>query len=149
MERVHIREAQAVDLDDLLQLLQLLFSIEKDFQFDAARQQRGLEMLLNSDAAVIMAAEAENQLVGMCTGQLVISTAEGGFSLLVEDVVVDRSWQRQGVGTQLLKRIERWAREKNASRSQLLVDRGNDLGLRFYKKQSWHPTQLFCLWKRF
>lgn len=148
MVSVHIRKARAADLADMVDLLQLLFSIEEDFAFDADRQRRGLEILLNHDGAVIMVAEVENKVIGMCTGQLMISTAEGGFSMLVEDVVVDVPWQHQGVGNQLLQGLEEWASKKKVSRLQLLADRSNEAGLKFYDKQNWRSTQLVCLRKR-
>lgn len=143
-----IRQARVTDLADLVNLLQLLFSIEKDFDFNAERQRRGLEMLLDSNGAVIMVAEAENRVIGMCSGQLMISTAEGGYSLLVEDVVVDEHWRGRGVATGLLKGLEDWAGERKVSRFQLLADKSNEAGLKFYQEQNWHGTELICLCKR-
>ena len=45
----------------------------------------------------------------MITGQLLVSTAEGGTSALVEDLVVAESHRGRGVGAGLLAEIERWA----------------------------------------
>lgn len=148
MKRTYIRQARSTDLDDLVKLLQLLFAIEEDFEPDTRRQQCGLEMLLDSQTALIMVAEAENKVIGMCTGQLLISTAEGGLSLLIEDVIVDEHWRGQGVGKQLLNGLEEWACEKKVSRFQLLADRSNQAGLEFYDKLHWQSTQLFCLRKK-
>ncbi len=147
MAPTRVRQAQLTDLDDLLGLLKLLFSIEEDFHFDAARQRRGLAMMLNRDGAVILIAEGERRVIGMCTGQLMISTAEGACSLLVEDVVVDEQWRGKGVGTALLKALEEWAKERKVSRFQLLADKSNDAGIRFYHKQNWQNTKLICLCK--
>lgn len=148
MEKICIRRAQATDLNDLVQLLYLLFSIEKDFDFDADKQRNGLAIMLEHSNAVVFVAEQEGRVIGMCTGQLTISTAEGGFSLLVEDVVVTESWRGKGVGTRLLNGLETWAFEKKVSRFQLLADSSNTVGLTFYEKRNWQPTQLFCLRKR-
>ena len=82
-----IRPAEQDDLDDMLLLLQQLFSIEIDFNFDATQQRKGLELLLDSTSAIIMVAEEQDSAIAMGTAQLVISTAEGKPSLLVEDVV--------------------------------------------------------------
>lgn len=148
MGKIWFRRARATDLNDLVTLLYLLFSIEKDFEFDADKQRKGLEMMLDHENTVVFVAEAESRTIGMCTGQLMISTAEGGFSLLVEDVVVAESWHGKGVGTQLLRELETWALEKKVSRLQLLADRSNTAGVAFYEKQNWQTTQLFCLRKR-
>lgn len=147
MERVSIRKALFTDLDDLVNLLQLLFSIETDFTGDPDSQGRDLQMLLEHADTIIMVAEVENKVIGMCTGQILISAAEGGLSLLVEDVVVAISWQLKGGGSQLLTGLEKWAATKNVSRFQLLADSTNNAGLTFYSKQDWKPTQLICLRK--
>jgi len=147
LEQISIRQAKLADIDELVDLLHLLFSIEEDFDFDADRQRRGLAMMLEHDDAVILVAEANSRVIGMCTGQLMISTAEGGYSLLVEDVVVGKRWRGRGVGAELLKRLEELAKEMEVSRFQLLADRSNNGGLRFYQKQNWQKTELICLRK--
>ena len=97
-----IRPATRSDINAMVELLHRLFTIEADFDFSAERQQRGLELLLAAPAAAVMVAEKEGAVVGMATAQLVISTAEGGPSLLLEDLVVVPTRQNQGIGTELL-----------------------------------------------
>jgi ribosomal protein S18 acetylase RimI-like enzyme len=92
------RKARHEDVDQLVTLLRLLFSIEEDFSFDEVKQRRGLVMLLHSDRGCILVAEAVGRVIGMCTGQLVVSTAEGGPAVVVEDMVVDPAHRRRGVG---------------------------------------------------
>lgn len=145
---VAIRPARPIDLDDLVKLLALLFAIEKDFAFDHGRQRQGLALLLDSKAAVVLVAEAESRVIGMCSGQLTVSTAEGGPALLVEDVVVTSPWQGQGVGRQLLTALEQWAGARKIGRLQLLADRSNRAALDFYNKTGWQTTELICLRKR-
>lgn len=143
-----IRQARATDLDDLVGLLQMLFAVEEDFDFDPVRQRRGLEMMLEHDGAVILVAEAEGRVIGMCSGQLTISTAEGGSALLVEDVVVAQNWQGKGLGTKLMKGLEQWARDRQVERLQLLADRKNQAALEFYDTLGWRSTALICLRRR-
>lgn len=143
-----IRQAQRKDIDSLVALLEELFSIEKDFTVDAERQRRGLQLMLESPLSCVLAAEADNSIIGMCTGQLTISTAEGSSSLLVEDVVVTDAWRGNGIGRQLLDRLAQWGAEQGANRMQLLADRTNKAGLDFYTRSGWQQTQLICLRKR-
>ena len=142
---VDVRPARAADLDALVELLRALFAIEKDFSFDGARQRRGLRMLLDSDRACLLVAEGEAAVVGMCSGQLLVSTAEGGLSLLVEDVVVAEQWRGLGVGRLLMEAISSWAVQREATRLQLLADRNNMPALDFYHHLGWQSTQLVCL----
>ena len=128
-------------------LLQQLFGIEEDFAFDASKQRKGLELLLLSPTAVIMVAKEDKAVIAMGTAQLVISTAEGGPSLLVEDVVVKPSSQNQGIGGRLLQALGDWGATKGAGRMQLLADRTNSPALGFYHHEGWQETQLICLRK--
>ena len=143
--RVRIRSAEPADLDSLVSLLAALFSIEEDFVFDAPKQRRGLTLMLENERGCVLVAEAEGEVVGMCSGQLLVSTAEGGLSLLVEDVVVHEPWRRRGVGRLLLEAISGWSKAKKASRLQLLADRNNIPALDFYRHQGWRTTELICL----
>ena len=148
MAHTMIRPAHPDDLDALVGLLRMLFSIEADFDFDAARQRQGLAMLLAHETAVILVAEAAGRVIGMCSGQLTISTAEGGFALLVEDVVVAEPWQGKGVGRELLTALEQWAAGRKVGRLQLLADRNNAAALEFYRKLGWQGTELICQRRR-
>lgn len=142
-----IRPATSDDLPDLLVLLKQLFSIEEDFLFDAEKQIRGLELLLQQDKGQILVAEVDGRVAGMATGQLLVSTAEGSLALLVEDVVVSFAHQGQGLGSALLQAVGDWGHAFGAVRMQLLADLGNDMALEFYKKHKWRQTQLICLRK--
>jgi ribosomal protein S18 acetylase RimI-like enzyme len=146
---VTIRPANPNDLGRLTNLLALLFAIEADFTFEAGRQQRGLALLLKSEQCCVLVAEIDNRdgVVGMCTGQLTISTAEGGPALLVEDVVVAEPWRNRGLGRLLLDRLGQWAASRGASRLQLLADRDNKAAEGFYAGLGWQRTQLICLRK--
>jgi GNAT superfamily N-acetyltransferase len=148
MAQTAIRPALLGDLDGLVDLLRMLFGIEADFAFDAALQRRGLAMLLAHEGAVILVAEAAGRVVGMCSGQMTISTAEGGFSLLVEDVVVAEPWQGKGVGRALLAALEQWAADRKIGRLQLLADRNNAAALEFYRRLGWQGTELICQRRR-
>jgi len=148
-EAVVIRPAMLEDLDGLVGLLSALFSLEDDFVADEERQRSGLEMMLNNGRGrILTACAADGTVVGMCSGQLTISTAEGGPAVLVEDVVVHQDWRGQGIGARLLDEISKWAEENKAGRLQLLADRGNRPAIDFYTHLGWHETNLICLRNR-
>jgi GNAT superfamily N-acetyltransferase len=83
----------------------------------------------------------------MCTAQLVVSTAKGGFSGLVEDMVIRPEYRKGGLGRRLLEAVEKWCYGSGASRIQLLADKNNTKALTFYEKCNWQKTQLICLRK--
>lgn len=145
-----VREARPEDMDALVELLGMLFSIESDFSVDAGRQVAGLEQMLKPGQGrlVLVAAasdEGVGRVIGMATAQLLISTAEGGPALMVEDVVVRPEARGRGVGRALLQRIEDWGRRLGATRLQLLTDRDNDDAFRFYDNCGFSRTNLVCL----
>ncbi len=142
-----IRNAQPDDLDALVVLLETLFSIEADFCVDEERQRKGLSLMLDGchKHRCVKVAEAGGQVVGMCTAQTLISTAEGGRVALIEDMVVLPAYRGRGIGRQLMQSIESWALSQEITRVQLLADRTNFVALDFYDKIGWTPTQLICL----
>jgi GNAT superfamily N-acetyltransferase len=145
---VRFRGAELRDVPRLVALIGELFAIETEFTADPARQEKGVRALLASPSAHVLAAEADNEIVGMCTVQLTVSTAEGGPSGLIEDVVVDRAWRGKGVGRALLDEAEAWVRAQGASRVQLLADQRNGPALDFYAGRGWTLTPMVCLNKK-
>lgn len=148
---IKIRNAVHSDIEALVDLLRDLFSIEADFTFDADKHSRGLNLLLDGcrKHKCVKVAETSNQVIGMCTAQILISTAEGGVVAIVEDLVVKKGWRGKGVGRMLLEGVESWSYARKLKRLQLLADQKNEPALDFYRKHGWNSTQLICLRKIF
>lgn len=146
-EAVTLRHARAEDTTGLAALLAQLFAIEADFAIDPEVQARGLALLHERPDAVILVAEADGHVVGMCTVQLTTSTARGGLSAGVEDVVVDQAWRGRGIGRALLAAAEAWARGRGAVRIALLADETNLPALDFYDRLGFTRTRLVWLAK--
>jgi GNAT superfamily N-acetyltransferase len=93
----------------------------------------------------VVVAEQEGVVVGMATLQILISTAEGGRSGLIEDVVVSESYRGRGVGKRLMEHLVQWAAKQGLTRLQLLADRQNQPALMFYQSQGWSTTNMIAL----
>lgn len=145
MQEILLRQAVSADLSQMAQLLEKLFAIEEDFQYSYDLQRQGLSLLLESESCTLIVATQSNTIVGMITGQLTISTAEGGRSLLVEDLYVDEQVQGRGIGKRLLHEVGKWASRYGAKRMQLLADVNNLKALDFYTHLGWQKTQLTCM----
>ncbi|WP_127477665.1 GNAT family N-acetyltransferase [Sulfurivermis fontis] len=144
-----VRPATAGDLPALCALLGELFSIEADFQPDPARQWVALERLLQRpQQALVLVAEDGGAVCGMCTAQVLISTAEGGEAALVEDVVVRHDRRGSGIGSALLDALEAWCGARGITRLQLLADTANAPALAFYRRRGWQTTQLQA-WRKY
>ena len=95
-----------------------------------------------------MAESPDNhKVVGLCTVQTLISTAEGGPVGLLEDLIVAADFRNQGIAKKLLAEVACWAERRGLKRLQLLADKNNAPALAFYQKQGWDSTQLVCLRK--
>ena len=143
-----LRNALPDDIPQLLGLLKLLTAIEESFDFDEEAHRAGLALLIDDQPlSCVAVAEEEGTIAGMCTGQTVISTAMGGPSVWVEDVVVHPDYRRKGLGSQLLDYLAEWAESRGARRQQLLIDDDNAAALEFYRSEGWQGTNFSCLRK--
>lgn len=141
---LNINDAKLEDIPALVELLAALFSIEADFKPDTAKQIQGLSMLIQSPTTGVIkvARNKEGIAIGMVSAQLVISTAQGAPSAWIEDMIILESNRGQGLGKALLDETLAWAKQKGASRAQLLVDIENEPALGYYQHLGWETTQL-------
>ena len=143
-----IRPARIEDITAMAGLLALLFAVEEDFLADKEKQLAGLEMFFkHKEGRCLIVAEHQQQVIGMCSAQLLISTAAGGWKALVEDVVVAEQFRGQGVGKKLLDELAGWAEQQGVIRMDLLADRNNSAALDFYERLQWRSTNLVALQK--
>jgi GNAT superfamily N-acetyltransferase len=154
-DKLQFRPATFTDIPSLCNLLNELFTLESDFQPDPAKQAQALQLLIERShannerpACVVWVAELGAHVIGMCSLQVLISTAEGGEVGLIEDVIVDAAHRKQGIGQQMLHSLETWARQRGLSRLQLLADTHNDGALVFYQRHGWRRMQMLAMRKK-
>jgi GNAT superfamily N-acetyltransferase len=135
IEGLRIEPAILDDLPALAELLHDLFSQEEDFVPDRDKQLRGLKLILEQPArGRIFVLRNANKIIGMINLLITISTAEGGFVLLLEDLIIHREHRGQGYGTRLLQHAIEFARQKQFLRITLLTDKPNTPQKNFYQK---------------
>ncbi len=133
---MHIEPATMEDLPQLADLLYDLFNQESDFVPDHAKQTRGLRLILEQpNRGRIFVMRHHDRIAGMINLLLTISTAEGGFVLLLEDLVVREEYRGQKVGTRLLEHAVEYARQKDFLRVTLLTDRVDEASLGFFTRR--------------
>src|SRR5947208_5507730 len=97
MNDVVIEPAIAEDLDELSSLLGELFSEESDFRPNKEKQLRGLRLIFEQpNRGRVFVLRRNNSIVGMIKLIFTISTAEGGFVILLEDLVSHKSFRDHG-----------------------------------------------------
>ena len=122
-DAVIVRPATHEDLEGLARLREPRPSFEEGIGSGEDRRRSGLEMMLNNGRGRVLAAEAaDGTVVGLCSGQLTISTVDGGPAVLIRDVFVREDWRGLGIGPRLMDALGVWAREDEAGRLSLLAD---------------------------
>src|SRR5205823_15032444 len=113
-EHVVIEPATEADLDELSEMLVDLFAQEGDFRPDKERQVRGLRLIFEQPSRGRVFVQRRNgAIVGMINLLFTISTAEGGYVILLEDLVIHKEYQAKGYGSKLLDHAIDFAKKKN------------------------------------
>jgi len=125
------------DLPALTELVMDLFAMSSgDFKPDREVQERGLRLILEQPSRGRIAVIRNNdQIFGMVNMLFTISTARGGFVILMEDVVIHPHHRGQGFGTRLLDHVIEFAKQKKFLRITLLTDKISAESQEFFKKQ--------------
>ena len=119
-----IESATLDDLPQLADLLYDLFSQEADFIPNRDKQIRGLRLILEQpNRGRIFVLKNGARIIGMINLLITISTAEGGFVLILEDLVIHRDHRGQGYGGKLLSHALGYAKDKGFLRVTLLTDK--------------------------
>ncbi|MCH9814097.1 MAG: GNAT family N-acetyltransferase [Epsilonproteobacteria bacterium] len=142
LSHVEIAEATPQDIKAMNKLLEQLFALERDFEYDESKHTKAFELLVSSASATIIVAKYQGLVVGLSTMQELISTASGGVSGVIEDVVVQKSYRRLGVGSRIIDYMTKIAMDKEYKRLQLVADKKNTKALHFYMKKGWKTTNL-------
>lgn len=139
----HIEQATLEDLPQLTDLLFDLFSQEADFIPNRAKQMRGLRLILEQpNRGRIFVLRENGMILGMINLLFTISTAEGGFVIVLEDVIVQREHRGKGFGDKLLRHAIEYARKKDFARITLLTDRMNADGQRFFASHGFTESKM-------
>ena len=143
MSHVVIEPATAEDLDELSDLLGELFSEESDFRPNKEKQLRGLRLIFEQpNRGRVFVLRRDHSIVGMINLLFTISTAEGGFVILLEDLVIHKSFRDHGYGSQLLEYAIEFARKKNFLRITLLTDRPEIKSQAFFKRHGFFESAM-------
>jgi GNAT superfamily N-acetyltransferase len=142
-ENVVIEPATEADLDDLSEMLGELFAQESDFRPDKEKQLRGLRLIFEQPSrGRVFVLRRDGAIVGMINLLFTISTAEGGFVIVLEDLVIHKEFQGHGYGTKLLQHAIDFAKQKNFLRITLLTDRPENVAQEFFRRHDFHESSM-------
>jgi len=143
-DKPKVEMATLEDLPALTELVMDLFSMSSgDFQPDREVQERGLRLILEQPSRGRIAVVRNNdRIFGMVNMLFTISTARGGFVIMMEDVVIHPHHRGQGFGTMLLDHVVEYAKQKEFLRITLLTDRISAESQEFFRKQGFEYSNM-------
>ena len=148
MPSVTIREAGPADAGTIVRLIRALAAYEhlvdlvRITEADVLRDGFGARPCFEC-----LLAEADGEALGLAIHRPSYSTFEGRPALYVEDLFVDESARRLGIGRLLMARLATLARERGCTRMSLAVLHWNP-AREFYRRlgfaqvEEWLPYQL-------
>ena len=143
MNQPHVEQATLEDLPQLTDLLIELFESEHDFKPDRSKQMRGIRLILENPArGRIFVVRQNGEILGMINLLFTISTAEGGFAMILEDLVIKRDARGMGLGRMLLQHAVTYAKEKDFRRITLLTDPGEGDAYLIFKQYGFMESRM-------
>ena len=142
-DRPRVEPATIEDLPALTELVMNLFTLSGDFSPDRAVQERGLQLILEQpNRGRIFVVRNHDQIFGMVNLLFTLSTACGGFVILMEDVVIHPDHRGQGYGTMLVDYVAEFAKKKHFKRITLLTDRISAESQAFFTKRGFDYSKM-------
>lgn len=142
-DRPRVEPATIEDLKALTELVMELFSGSGDFSPDRATQERGLQLILEQPSrGRIFVLRTDHRIIGMVNLLFTISTARGGFVILMEDVVIHPQHRGLGYGSMLLEYVIDFARHKDFKRITLLTDKISAESQHFFHKHGFEYSNM-------
>ena len=141
--RPKVETATIEDLPALTEMVVELFSGSGDFSPDDEVQGRGLALILEQPSrGRIFVVRNETKIIGMVNLLFTISTAMGGFVILMEDVIVHPDHRGQGYGSMLLDHVIEFAKQKEFKRITLLTDKISAESQNFFRKNGFEYSNM-------
>lgn len=145
-ENMVIEPATIEDLPHLTNLLFELFTQETDFVANREKQMRGLRLILeNPNRGRIFILRNHDEIIGMINLLFTISTAEGGFVMLLEDLVIHPQYRAMGFGSVLVKYALQYAREKGFLRITLMTDNPKHESVNFFQEHGFKTSKMVIM----
>jgi GNAT superfamily N-acetyltransferase len=116
-------------------------------QWDERRAEVALRQAIESHDSVVLLAEEESALIGLCTAYQDMLSVRFGYRAWVEDLAVAPTRRSLGVGKALLDAAKDWARERGATHLELDSGVTRKDAHRFYEREQPSWTSRCFAWE--
>jgi GNAT superfamily N-acetyltransferase len=140
MDALVVRAAGLKDIDEVVSMYEWLFAPpgSRPPRWDPERAAGALRHAVAAEGSIVLVAEADGQLVGVCTAYDDILSVRFGRRVWVEDLAVHPDRRSLGIGKRLLDEAKDWARARGASHLELDSAETRPDAHRFYEHE--HPS---------
>ena len=127
-------------IDDIESLARLYFQFWNE-QSDIERMKNKFNDLMNNKSYIFLCAVENEELIGSVMG-IVCEELYGDCKpfLLVENMVVDRSCRKKGIGRELFLELEKRAKILDCTQIILVTETDRKDACGFYESIGFHPT---------
>jgi aminoglycoside 6'-N-acetyltransferase I len=133
-----VRPVQESDLQEWFRLRQMLW----DELSEEEHRDEMLDIYAHTDSQLVLVAEREGRLVGFLEASIrpFVEDCHTDHVGYLEGWFVEREFRRYGIGGDLVRGAERWARKKGCTEMASDAEVGNDLSLEAHLKLGYAET---------
>jgi len=133
-------EIRNIEIDDIEALADLYFHFWEE-ESNVNEMKRKFNELKNNGNYILLCADEKNKVVGSVMG-IVCEDLYGECKpyLLLENMIVDRTFRRKGIGIALFSELEKQARMKGCTQIILVTEANRTDACMFYESVGFHPT---------
>lgn len=117
-----IREANIKDEEKIFKLVK---AFATSFKAERVFFSESLKHILNDNSALLLLAEANKEVIGYCLAFDHYAFYANGRVSWLEEIMVDESFRRMGIGKQLMIKFEEWSRLRNSKVAALATRRAS------------------------
>ncbi|MCF4970046.1 GNAT family N-acetyltransferase [Nostoc sp. CMAA1605] len=131
--QINFKLADNNDIDKLLQFIQKLYEVDGSIAFNAVVARQALIKLLSDELmGRIWLIQDQNSSVGYVIITFSYSLEYGGKDAFIDELYIDKDYQRQGIGKQTIKFLEEVCISLNVRALHLEVEKENTSAQSFY-----------------
>ncbi|HEY8561527.1 MAG TPA: aminoglycoside 6'-N-acetyltransferase [Pyrinomonadaceae bacterium] len=136
--KVIVRAVREGDLDEWFRLRRRLW----DELSEAEHREEMLDIYAHTDSQLVLVAEKEGRLVGFLEASIrpFVEDCHTDHVGYLEGWFVEPDFRRYGIGGDLVREAERWARKKGCTEMASDAEVGNDLSLAAHLKLGYEET---------
>jgi GNAT superfamily N-acetyltransferase len=140
---LRVEPATIEDLPALTELVHSLMELQPDFTPARVSHEKGLRLILEEpNRGRILVLRNDERIIGMVNLLFTISTAIGGFALIMEDVIVHPDHRGQGHGSLLVDHVIEFAEQRGFKRITLLADKLSSQSQAFFQTHGFEFSHL-------